>query len=68
VNLEGKVIAAIQPDELKVLKRDPRLAIEIRETVQGYNVDKGRAEKLLLVVMRPRRAVRGRPAPHGRPA
>jgi 4-amino-4-deoxy-L-arabinose transferase-like glycosyltransferase len=62
VSLEGKVIAAIQPDELKVLKRDPRLAIEIRETVQGFNVDKGRAEKLHLVVMRPdARAVAVRP-------
>jgi hypothetical protein len=36
-----------------MLRADPRLVVEIRETVRGFSLDKGRPETLHLAVVRP---------------
>jgi 4-amino-4-deoxy-L-arabinose transferase-like glycosyltransferase len=62
VNREGKVVAPLQPDELAMFRKDPRLTVERRETIRGFNVDKGRSDTLHLAVIRPNgMAVAGRP-------
>jgi hypothetical protein len=40
------------PQELAVLRGDPRFRVEVREVVRGFNVDKGRTETLQMVVIR----------------
>jgi len=53
VDREGAVLTAFQPEELKAFRKDPRMAIDLRETVDGFNVDKARHETLYLAVVRP---------------
>ena len=50
---EGKVLAALLPKDLEILRAEPGLAVEVRETVQGFDVDKARPETLYLAVIRP---------------
>jgi 4-amino-4-deoxy-L-arabinose transferase-like glycosyltransferase len=49
----GSAVCALMPQELAVLRRDPRFRVEVREVVRGFNVDKGRTEILQMVVIRP---------------
>jgi 4-amino-4-deoxy-L-arabinose transferase-like glycosyltransferase len=53
VRREGAVVTALMAHELASLSLDTRGTIEIREVVEGFNIDKGRQEKLHLVVVRP---------------
>jgi 4-amino-4-deoxy-L-arabinose transferase-like glycosyltransferase len=53
VGRDGDVIAPLLPQDIKVLKKEPRLAIEICETIRGFNVDKGRYDTIHLTVLRP---------------
>ncbi|HEX8201996.1 MAG TPA: glycosyltransferase family 39 protein [Isosphaeraceae bacterium] len=48
----GSVVCALMPQELAVLRGDPRFRVEFREVVRGFNVDKGRSEWLQVVVIR----------------
>jgi hypothetical protein len=58
----GSVVCALMPQEIAVLRGDPRFRLEVREVVRGFNVDKGRTEILQMVVIR-----RGNSALAGRP-
>jgi 4-amino-4-deoxy-L-arabinose transferase-like glycosyltransferase len=49
----GSLVTALVPIELKVLTHDPRLSIEMRETLAGFNISKGRKELLHVVLIRP---------------
>ncbi|MBV8432078.1 MAG: hypothetical protein JO244_13000 [Solirubrobacterales bacterium] len=49
----GKVVMALLPSELGQLRGEPRLEMQLSETVRGFNVSKGRVETLHLVVLRP---------------
>ena len=49
---QGQVLTALLPDEARVFGKDPRISIEILETVQGFNLDKVRPETLHLVRVR----------------
>jgi 4-amino-4-deoxy-L-arabinose transferase-like glycosyltransferase len=53
VRREGAVVTALMAHELELLSSDTRGTLEIREIVEGFNIDKGRQEKLHLVVIRP---------------
>jgi 4-amino-4-deoxy-L-arabinose transferase-like glycosyltransferase len=53
VRRDGAVVTALLADELKVLRNDLRWTVEVREVIQGFNIDKGRNEVLQLVVVRP---------------
>ena len=53
VDREGAVLTALIPQELNAYRKDPRLMVEVRETVNGFNVDKARKETLHLTVIRP---------------
>src|SRR5262249_36842138 len=53
VNREEKVVTALLPEELRFLRMNTPLAIDVCETVQGFNLDKGRLDTLHLVVVRP---------------
>jgi hypothetical protein len=53
VGREGKVIAALVPYELLKYQSEPGLVVTVRETIQGFNVDKGRFETLHLSAIAP---------------
>lgn len=53
VRREGAVVTALMTHEMASLSKDPRGTIEVREIVEGFNIDKGRHERLQLVVIRP---------------
>ncbi|GIW87174.1 MAG: glycosyl transferase [Isosphaeraceae bacterium] len=56
VNRSGAVVMALSDPELKaVASARPELAIEVRETVRGINVERAREEALRIVVLRPGR-------------
>jgi 4-amino-4-deoxy-L-arabinose transferase-like glycosyltransferase len=48
----GKVLTALRPDELAVYGDEPGLAVEVRETLEGFNLEKARRETLHLAVIR----------------
>ena len=50
---EGKLLAALVPKDLEILRGGPGLTVEVRETVHGFDVDKTRPEVLYLAVIRP---------------
>jgi 4-amino-4-deoxy-L-arabinose transferase-like glycosyltransferase len=62
VRREGAVVVALMANELEAFRRDPRGVVEPCEVIEGFNIDKGRNERLHLVVVRPpalaRRATR----------
>ena len=49
----GKVVTALLPKDIEKLHGEPALAVEVLETVTGFNVEKGRTETLYLSVVRP---------------
>jgi 4-amino-4-deoxy-L-arabinose transferase-like glycosyltransferase len=49
----GILASALAPIELKLLSSDPRLALELRETLDGFNISKARKETLHIVLIRP---------------
>lgn len=54
VNRSGAVVMALSDDEAKAIAAArPSLAIEVRETVSGFNVERARDETLRVVVLRP---------------
>jgi 4-amino-4-deoxy-L-arabinose transferase-like glycosyltransferase len=49
----GLIASALTPAEIKALQADPRFALEIRATLDGFNLSKGRNETLHMVLIRP---------------
>jgi hypothetical protein len=47
-----KFLTALLPKELATIRAEPGLAVEVLETVKGFNVDKGRRETVYLAVIR----------------
>lgn len=52
VNRDGKVLVPLRPQEVPVLTRAGRFDLEVRETFQGFNLDKGRNETLHMTILR----------------
>ncbi|MEW4569869.1 glycosyltransferase family 39 protein [Tautonia sp. JC769] len=50
----GALVSALMPLELEMLRNHPRLDVEIRGEVEGFNVERFRNEELTLVVIRPK--------------
>jgi 4-amino-4-deoxy-L-arabinose transferase-like glycosyltransferase len=50
---DGAIVSALIPWELAVFRKDPRMTVEVRGTLRGINVEKGREQELTLVVIRP---------------
>lgn len=48
----GRVLSALLPVEIAMLKRDPALTIEVLETLEGFNLDKGRRDTVHLALVR----------------
>jgi 4-amino-4-deoxy-L-arabinose transferase-like glycosyltransferase len=59
---EGSLIAALRSEEVKRLGADPRLRLEVRESLHGLDIEKGRLAHLHMTVIRP-----GEPEVAGRP-
>src|SRR5262249_20607242 len=60
VRRRGAVVSVLIPPEVGVLLQDARLRLEVLETIEGYNLTKGRRDRIELVVIRPSRsAARG---------
>jgi 4-amino-4-deoxy-L-arabinose transferase-like glycosyltransferase len=53
IERDGAVVMALLPSELGRIWGDPRIDIDLRETVRGFNLNKGRNETLHLVVLKP---------------
>jgi 4-amino-4-deoxy-L-arabinose transferase-like glycosyltransferase len=54
VRESGAVVMALSEPELKSISAaEPALDVEVRETVQGFNVERARDETLKVVVLRP---------------
>ena len=53
VGRHGNVVMALLPSELGQLRGDPRIEMQLSETVRGFNPSKGRVETLHLMVLRP---------------
>jgi 4-amino-4-deoxy-L-arabinose transferase-like glycosyltransferase len=53
VRTEGAVVTALMAHEFDSLNEDPRGILEPRDFVEGFNIDKGRRERLRIVVVRP---------------
>lgn len=51
---ERAIVAALQPEELAAVGRDARVSIEVRESIRGLNLEKGRYDVIHLVVLRRR--------------
>jgi 4-amino-4-deoxy-L-arabinose transferase-like glycosyltransferase len=49
----GAILVPLMPAELARLRDDPRLLTDVRETIEGFNLDKGQGESLHLTVIRP---------------
>jgi len=49
----GAVLMPLTPEELRMLESDPNFRVEVRETVEGLSIEKGRNETLHLSVVRP---------------
>jgi hypothetical protein len=50
----GALVSALMPLELEMLRNHPRLDVEVRGEVEGFNVERFRNEELTLVVIRPK--------------
>lgn len=50
---KGPVVTALSRDEIGVLKREPRLAMEFHGMVRGIDVEHGKEASLQMVVIRP---------------
>ncbi|MBX6314387.1 MAG: hypothetical protein IRY99_15960 [Isosphaeraceae bacterium] len=53
VHHHGAIVSALTEPELKALKSDPRLSVDVRGTLRGFNPTKGKNVTLLLSVIRP---------------
>ena len=53
VSDHGKVLTALMPEELAILRNEPALQVKIHETVRGFNIEKARTETIHLAVIRP---------------
>jgi hypothetical protein len=53
VRRNGSVAMALTGREIRLMLRDPRLALNVRETVTGFNVERARNETLFLALLRP---------------
>jgi 4-amino-4-deoxy-L-arabinose transferase-like glycosyltransferase len=53
VRRSGTVVAALTGWEARAIARDRRLVVELRESMRGFNVERGRDETLRLVLIRP---------------
>ena len=53
VERAGKVVSALNADELAAARRDPRIEVEGRGEIRGFHVEKARNLDLRLVVIRP---------------
>jgi len=51
VDREGEILMPLTPQELKMLQDDPDFRVDVRETVEGLSIEKGRNEKLFLSVV-----------------
>ena len=61
----GPLVSALNDAEIAILRKHPRLELEVRGEVEGFNVERFRNESLKLVVIRPRP---GAISPDGGPA
>ncbi|MFO0889694.1 MAG: glycosyltransferase family 39 protein [Isosphaeraceae bacterium] len=50
---KGKILAALLPQELAKLRDQKSVVVNIRETVEGFDIEKGRIQTLHLAVIRP---------------
>ncbi|HEV3122871.1 MAG TPA: glycosyltransferase family 39 protein, partial [Isosphaeraceae bacterium] len=48
----GTIIAALRPDELSMLRRDPRFVLDLRESLQGLDNEKAKLATLHLALIR----------------
>ena len=55
VGRHGKVVMALLPSELAQFRGYPGIETELSETVRGFNLSKGRAQTLYLVILMPAR-------------
>jgi 4-amino-4-deoxy-L-arabinose transferase-like glycosyltransferase len=51
---KGTIAAALTRSEAHALADDPRWTVEVRETVEGINVERARNERLQMALIRPR--------------
>ncbi len=64
---EGPIVAALNDAELKWLKKDPTLSLDVRDTVQGLDVENPlRDDPLWMVIIRGAGGTKVRPAPIAR--
>jgi 4-amino-4-deoxy-L-arabinose transferase-like glycosyltransferase len=50
---EGAAISPLSKFEMNALAKDRNLSLEVKETVAGFNLSKGRSETLHMVIIRP---------------
>ena len=48
----GAVIAATLPEEERILRADPRFVVEVRDSLRGFNMTKGKTQTLNFVLIR----------------
>lgn len=51
LNRRGRVVAALGEKELQILHANPRIKVDVKETVRGFHLTKGRNETLQLAVI-----------------
>lgn len=61
----GAIVTALTDFEVEALRQHPRLELEIRGTIDGFNVERFRNEELTLAIVRPKS---GTESPDGGPA
>jgi 4-amino-4-deoxy-L-arabinose transferase-like glycosyltransferase len=49
----GKVVTALMPEELAKCRARPEFTIEVHETIEGFDLDKGRPRTIYLTVIEP---------------
>ncbi|QDV32971.1 ArnT family glycosyltransferase [Tautonia plasticadhaerens] len=62
---EGPLVSALLPVEVEALRQHPRLEVEERGTIRGFNIERFKNEELTLAVIRPKP---GSISPDGGPA
>ncbi len=58
---QGPLVAALSEPELELLRKDVGWDLDVRESVTGFDVERGRMQTLQLVVIRPNAALADRP-------
>jgi 4-amino-4-deoxy-L-arabinose transferase-like glycosyltransferase len=53
VQQDGKVVTALMDYEVKLLEKDSRWKMEPKDVIEGFNLDKGRHERLQVMVLTP---------------